>query len=68
MPTEAEKYALFDACEEMYAEKDDGISQFAVISAVNNLIYGPFHTYATADRFAEEVDGSIFKLVEVDHG
>jgi hypothetical protein len=49
-------------------DHDDGVSQFAVISAADNCIYGPFHTYASADHFAEEADGSIFKLVRVGEG
>jgi hypothetical protein len=49
-------------------DADDGVSQFIVISAMDNGIYGPFHTHATALEFAEDTDGSVFRLLEADGG
>lgn len=47
-------------------EINDDVTMFVVISAIDNCVYGPFHTYATVLAFAEESDGSIYRCVDVE--
>jgi hypothetical protein len=69
MPTKTEMHALYDACEEMYAEQeDDERTMYAVISDIDGLVYGPYHSLTTALMDAERRDGLVFKLVRVEEG
>src|SRR5262245_35933796 len=48
------------------AAVDDEITQYAVVSAVDNLVHGPFFTLANALVCAEDADGTVYRLVEVE--
>ena len=67
------EYALYDACEEMYREQhareqsapgaEDGVTQYVVISDMDQGAYGPFFKRENAFEYAEVVDGSVFLCV-----